>query len=102
MLINEKLALKPDPAKDGTFNFPIFHHSIIPCTSQKLRLRKTPLFLVRDTNPGTLTWSYSHFSGAFGSVTKNVLPSPGSDSSRIEPPSLSVHFFTTASPIPVP
>ncbi len=26
--------LKTNPAKDGIFDFPLFHHSIIPCVRQ--------------------------------------------------------------------
>ncbi len=35
MLINSSLLLKINPAKDGIFDFPLFHHSIIPCMRQK-------------------------------------------------------------------
>jgi len=35
MFVNEKLPFKTNPAKDGIFDFPIFHHSIIPCATQK-------------------------------------------------------------------
>jgi len=40
MFVNEKLPFKTDPSKDGIFDIPIFHHSIIPCASQKLRSLK--------------------------------------------------------------
>jgi len=49
VFINERLPLKTNPAKDGIFDFPIFHHSSIPCVRQKLRPRKTPVFLVSCT-----------------------------------------------------
>jgi len=58
MLINEKFPLKTNPAKDGIFDFPIFHDSIIlPAVSagtrQKLRPWKTLLFLVSCTKSET-------------------------------------------------
>jgi len=52
----EKLPLKTNPAKDGIFDFPLFHHSIIPCARQKLRPWKTPLFLVSCTNSKTINY----------------------------------------------
>ncbi len=40
--INGKLPFKINPAKDGIFDFPIFHHSIIPCLRRKKSaLKKT-------------------------------------------------------------
>ena len=37
ILINNAIPLKTNPAKDGIFDFPLFHPSIIPCVMQKHR-----------------------------------------------------------------
>jgi hypothetical protein len=34
MLINEKFPLKTNPAKDGIFDFPIFHYSMCEAETQ--------------------------------------------------------------------
>jgi hypothetical protein len=46
MLRNEKLPIKANPAKVAIFDFPIFHHSIIPFARQKIRPRIFLLFLI--------------------------------------------------------
>jgi len=43
MLLNKKFPLKNNPAKDGIFDIPIFHHSIIPCARQKYNASKISL-----------------------------------------------------------
>jgi len=47
--IREYFLLRINPDKDGIFDIPLFHHSIIPCARQKIRPQKIPLFSISCT-----------------------------------------------------
>ena len=50
VFINERLPLKTNPAKDGIFDFPIFHHSIIPSHEAEVQISKNYQFFNRLYN----------------------------------------------------